>query len=565
MVQFSTIQRFLSRIPGFSKPDKSSLRYLNGVQFLSALNDNIYKLVLIFFLIQIQGTSEANTILSLAGAIFVIPFLLFSSAAGVLADRHSKSQIVIGVKILEIVVMLFAVVAFIFNWTWIGYILLFLLSTLAAIFGPSKYGIIPELVPKDQVSAANGLITSFTYLAIISGTFLASFLTDITNYNYVLVGSFCLLIAVVGFVFSLGIKYTPPKGSTKKIEVRFVTQIYRTLVQAREQKHLVLSICGSSFFLFIGGFTQLNIIPFAIQSLHLSEVAGGYLFLVTAIGIALGAWIAGRASKKRIELALPCLAGLCIAILFFILSFSNLIFTVICLFAIGFFGGNFIVPFDTFIQMFSPESNRGHTIAACNFLSFVGVLLASFALYLFNQIFGLTAGKSFALIGVITLGFTLFIILRVSDLFLSYTSRKFLRPFVPVHPINLPLVQKANHPILMLENGSLKKAWLLCSLIPNIHILVPQYKSRRFPWFQRVFYSLHRIDTPHTFEELVSHGKKFSDPDMIPCIYLTKKKPIPEKQFSAFKELFMRDKFQVITVNFEKEPGDKVTKVIFSK
>lgn len=132
--QFSHIRAFLSKLPGFSKPDKNSLGFMNATQFLGALNDNIYKLVLIFFLIQVQGKAEANTILSLAGAIFVIPFLLFSSMAGILADRYSKTHLIVGVKALEIVVMVFAVLAFAFKWTWGGYFLLFLLSTLAALF-----------------------------------------------------------------------------------------------------------------------------------------------------------------------------------------------------------------------------------------------------------------------------------------------------------------------------------------------------------------------------------------------------------------------------------------------
>lgn len=540
---------------------------MNGVQFLGALNDNIYKLVLIFFLIQVQGESEANKILSLAGAIFVIPFLLFSSFAGSLADRYSKSRLIIGVKAFEIVVMLFAVLAFAFKLTWIGYFLLFLLSTLAALFGPAKYGIIPEIVPKDRVSPANGLITSFTYLAIIGGTFLASFLTDITHYNYVIVGSFCLLFAIFGFVCSLGVKYTPPKGSKAKIDLFFFRQIFRTLVESRRQKHLLLAICGSSFFLFIGGFTQLNIIPFAIESLKLSEVAGGYLFLTTALGIAAGSVVAGRASRQRIELGLACVSGLFIALFFFLISLSgpNLTLTIIALFALGFFGGNFVVPFDTFIQMNSPEENRGHTIAAANFLSFVGVLFASFALYLFNQLLGFTSGGSFAIIGFITLLYSIFLTLRLSDLFLSFTSKKILRHFYPTHTVDIELVRKTTQPILMLEEGSFLKAWLLCGIIPNLNLLVPQYKTRRFPWFQKVFYSIHRIDSPHIFEELVFHGKKFATPDMIPCIYLLKKTPIPEKQYSAFTALFKRDKFEVISVNFEKPAGSKVTTIRFSK
>lgn len=327
-LQFSMIRRFLSKLPGFKQPDRHSLGFLNASQFLGVLNENIYKLVLIFFLIDIEGVDKANNILALTGAVFVIPFILFSSLAGVLADRFSKTRLIMLIKGAEILIMGLIVFAFAFQSRAAGYCLLFLLTTQEALFGPSKYGIIPELVPRTMVSKANGLITSFTYLAIIIGTFLASFMTEITNRHYVLVGAFCLLIAIVGFLSTFGIRYIPPKGIKKKINPFFLQEIYQTLKICKEKKHLLVAMSSSAFFLFIGSFTQLNIIPFAIQALNLTEIAGGYLFLSTALGIVLGAFIAGRVSKKTIELGLSCFSGFLIALAFFPFSclfqpFSN--------------------------------------------------------------------------------------------------------------------------------------------------------------------------------------------------------------------------------------------------
>jgi acyl-[acyl-carrier-protein]-phospholipid O-acyltransferase/long-chain-fatty-acid--[acyl-carrier-protein] ligase len=149
--------------------DFRSFYLLNATQFLGALNDNIFKLLVIYLLIYVKGPTEANTVLSLAGAIFVIPFLLFSSGAGVLADKISKRTIIVFTKVLEVAIMLYGICAISFEWEFGTYAALFLLATQAAIFGPSKYGIIPELVEEKKVSKANGSITSFTYLAIISG------------------------------------------------------------------------------------------------------------------------------------------------------------------------------------------------------------------------------------------------------------------------------------------------------------------------------------------------------------------------------------------------------------
>jgi len=117
----------------------------------------------------------------------------------------------------------------------------------------------------------------------------------------------------------------------------------------------------------------------------------------------------------------------------------------------------------------------------------------------------------------------------------------------------------------MLENGSFLKAWLLCGVIDNLNLLFPQYKTRRFPWFQRFFYSLHRVSSPQKFEELIDHGKLFMEEDLIPCIYLTKKKPVPEKQTFSIRSIFTKKRYQVISVNFEKGPGKKATTIHFSK
>ena len=205
----------------FFRSDFRSFYLLNATQFLGALNDNIFKLLVIYFLIHIQGAEAAPIILSLAGAIFVIPFLLFSSGAGVLADRISKRTIIVAAKILELIIMLFAVSTIFSKWGFGCYIALFLMATQSALFGPSKYGIIPELVESKKVSKANGSMTSFTYLAIILGTFLASFITDITNKNFLLVSGVCVFISILVLVSSLGIAKTVSQGSSENLNSFF--------------------------------------------------------------------------------------------------------------------------------------------------------------------------------------------------------------------------------------------------------------------------------------------------------------------------------------------------------
>ena len=200
-----------------TKKEKYSFTFLNITQFLGALNDNIFKLLIIYFLIAVKGGAFASKILATAGMVFVIPFLLFSSASGVLADRISKRTIIVAMKIAEIAIMSISVLAFHLKSEFISYSLLFLMATQSAIFGPSKFGIIPEIVPTKRVSKANGILAAFTYLAIILGTFLASFITDLTHKNFVLASFACVAISALGYFASIGIIKTEAKGSTKKI------------------------------------------------------------------------------------------------------------------------------------------------------------------------------------------------------------------------------------------------------------------------------------------------------------------------------------------------------------
>jgi acyl-[acyl-carrier-protein]-phospholipid O-acyltransferase / long-chain-fatty-acid--[acyl-carrier-protein] ligase len=347
----------------------SSYASLNITQFLAALNDNLYKLLLIFFLISLKGEEYSNTILSLAGAIFVIPFLLFASLSGTLADRYSKRKIIYFTRITEILTMSLGVLSFIFHSAVAGYAVLFLTATQSAVFSPCKYGIIPEIVPKIKISHCNGIITATTYLAIILGTFLASFLTEITEKNFFVSGLFCLIVAFLGFFFCFGIEKTKPQAAKKKVSARFISDIVKTLYAANKRRYLLAALIFGAYFLFIGSYVQLNIIPFTLQSLNLTEVHGGYLFLMTAIGIGIGSYIAGKLSGREVELGFVPLATLGVTVCFLgLFLFATHFYVVVpLLILLGLFGGFFIVPIDAFIQIASPDKDRGQNVATGNF------------------------------------------------------------------------------------------------------------------------------------------------------------------------------------------------------
>lgn len=387
----------------FSKPH-SSLTYLNITQFLGALNDNIFKLLIIYCFIHIEGIENSNTILAVTGAIFVLPFILFSASSGFLADRFSKSHIIVYTKVLEFVALALGVLALQYESKMAAYAVLFLMATLSAVFAPSKYGIIPEIVATDKIPSANGLMTSFTFLAIILGTFLASFLLDITDKHFVFVALFSTAMAFIAMVTSFCIEYTPPADKTKRFNILLFSEIYKTLKIAAEKPALLMAVFGSAFFLFVAGYLQLNMIPFAVQTLHLTDVQGGYLFLLSALGIGSGSFFAGKISGKTAELGLVPLAGVGMMICCFLLdACSSHIWAVVPLVVIiGFFGGIYQVPLDSYIQIASPHQSRGQIVAATNFLSFFGVLCSSAVLYILSEILSVSPDTGFTVMGVLT-------------------------------------------------------------------------------------------------------------------------------------------------------------------
>lgn len=441
-------KRCLNWFIAFATHQSSSFTYLNVTQFLGALNDNLYKLLIAYFIIQLEGIENSARVLAIAGAAFVAPFLLFSSPSGLLADRLSKRNVIVAAKILEFVIMAAGVFAFLFESAIGSYVILFLMATQSAIFGPSKYGIIPELVSSDRINQANGLLSSCSFLAIIIGTFLASFLTQVTQRNFILCALACTFFAFIGILTSFGIEYTQPAGSKKRWNPWFLWEVYETLKVAGENRSLLTAIFASSYFLFIAAFFQLALIPYAVQMLHLSDVEGGYLFLLTALGIGLGSVVAAKISGSVVELGLVPFGALGIVFGSFFMDLwgSHISLVIPVIFSLGFFGGLYVLPLDTYIQVSSPPAWRGQLVATSNFFGFLGVLAASGFLYLINDVLQLKADKGFSLLGLLTIPVYLLFGYQFFDYFTRFVAMLFSR--LRFSPLYIGREQIADSPIV---------------------------------------------------------------------------------------------------------------------
>ncbi|MHC4255382.1 MAG: acyl-[ACP]--phospholipid O-acyltransferase, partial [Planctomycetota bacterium] len=382
-----------------------SFTWLNITQFLGALNDNMFKLFIVAFIIGMQGPASASRVSALAGAVFVIPFLIFLAQAGKLADRFSKRDITVCVKIAELIIMTLGVVAFFLKSPVALYIILFLMAAQSTFFSPSKYGIIPELVKKEQLSKANSYLEALTYLAIVISAVFVPLLLMAANEIYTLAAMGCIVIAAVGWLTSTKIERTQPGGVKKGVSVLFIRDIFKTLWSIHRKTDLLLTVFASAYFLLIGAFLMINLFPYAIQHLDMNEVNALYLSLPAAIGIGAGSFLAGKLSGRHIEMGLVPVGALGLTVFTLALSFitAPLFWPLLFVFFVGASAGLYIVPIHAFIQLKSPRVRRGQILAASSFLGWVGVLLASGLLYVLSELLGLTAAQAFLVVGLITL------------------------------------------------------------------------------------------------------------------------------------------------------------------
>jgi len=184
----------------------------NATQFTGALNDNLFKLLIIYALAVAWPDKSVESTVALVGIVFAVPFLLFLGAGGILADRFSKNRVVRGVKLLEVAVMIFGMVSLMTGSGTMMVATMFVMSTQSALFGPTKYGIIPELVGRGGIARANSYLLAATYGAIILGTGLAPEISLLLGGNYGLAAMTCVAVAAIGYLCARRIAPLPPSG-----------------------------------------------------------------------------------------------------------------------------------------------------------------------------------------------------------------------------------------------------------------------------------------------------------------------------------------------------------------
>lgn len=380
-------------------------------QFQGAFSDNALRWLVIFPVLASLTLTEADKdgFASRASLLFAIPFLLFSTVGGWLADRFSKRSVMIGVKLGEVAIMLFAAVALKLESQMLQLVAICMMGVHSTFFAPAKYGVMPEVLPPQKLSAGNGVLELLTFVGIILGTFAGGWLAETLEHREMIAGLLLAGLAGAGFVVSLGIAKVPAADPTKKFNWNIPVEIWSNLRVMKADTDLWRANMGNTAFFFVATLIQINLALFAQKVFHLKPTEQAWLQAALSIGIGVGSVIAGRLSRGRIEYGLIAPGAALMALASIGLGWpgvSKLGFEA-CLAVLGLGGGLFIVPLVSVLQHRPSPQTKGAVQGAASWMSWVGIataavtqtLLSGSANFTYGQIFWVCGGVA-ALAGI---------------------------------------------------------------------------------------------------------------------------------------------------------------------
>jgi acyl-[acyl-carrier-protein]-phospholipid O-acyltransferase / long-chain-fatty-acid--[acyl-carrier-protein] ligase len=401
-------------------------------QFCSALNDNLLKNALVMLILFGLGGTGGSAgpygpaLVTLAGIVLIAPFFILSGLGGELADRYDKAQVASYIKLAEIPMAALAAAGFYLHSVPLLFVALGLFGAVAALFGPVKYGILPEKLETAELPAGNALVEGATFVAILAGTIAGGVAVTATNTPEMVAG-LIMLFAVASWLFARGIPSAGPAAPNLPITRNVWTS---TVTLLRE--------LGSDARLWAGGhitswFWLMGSVALALLPTMVKDNLGGTEGVVTlglatfVVGIAIGSVLAARASHGAPNLALVPLGGVLIGVCALALGWLATVLSpgeapigpaavlgsagglavLVALCGLTIAGGLYMVPAMAAVQIWSPPERRARVIAAINVMN-AAYMLGGGAIVAGLQAAGVSAGSLFAALGLLSFVATLY-------------------------------------------------------------------------------------------------------------------------------------------------------------
>jgi 1-acyl-sn-glycerol-3-phosphate acyltransferase len=390
-------------------------------QFLGAANDNVFKNAFVVFVtFEAAGhlDVDAGMIVNLIGAVFILPFMLFSATAGQLADKVEKSRLIRLVKLLEIAIMTLGLAGFAMSSVALLFVALGLLGIHSTLFGPVKYAILPQHLAPQELVGGNGLVEAGTFVAILLGTIAGGIVVAMKPGGAIAAGCLAIAIAVAGWLASRRIPYTPAVAPQLALNPNPVSETWDNLAIARGNIVVWRSMLGISWFWFYGAIYLAQLPAFTQRVLGGDEHVFTLLLALFSIGIGIGSLLCERLSARRVEPGLVPLGSIGLTLFAIDLWLATRHLNALAaggigaflaapgnwrvgidIVLLGIFGGLYTVPLYALIQERSQPSHRSRIIAANNILNALFIIAsAGAAIGLLST--GLSIPQLFLAVGV---------------------------------------------------------------------------------------------------------------------------------------------------------------------
>ena len=378
---------------------------LMGTQFQNAFSDNALKQLIILVLLASAagsaGEAEQDRMVSLVTAVFSAPFILFAMLGGWLADRNSKQRMMVYVKAAEMGIMAFAGLALALGSLPLKLGAIFLMGCHSAIFAPSKYGILPEILPHEKLSWGNGILELLTFLGVILGTVAAGIFSDAFKGREWIAGPILVVVAFGGWLLSRQVTPVPAADPTCPVRINPVTDLWRQLRIMKQDRDLWRACWGNTGFYFISALVMMNVVVFGKSVLNLTGTQNSMLNVWLALGIGFGSVVAGYASRGHIEYRLVPIGALGLALSTVPMGMDGVTADTfrICMATLGFSAGLFIVPVVSVIQHRPSPESKGAVQGSVSSLSFLGIMAAAGVQWVSRETFHISSGQVFWVCG----------------------------------------------------------------------------------------------------------------------------------------------------------------------
>lgn len=478
-------------------------------QFLGAFNDNIFKNVLLLFVAFAPADSlpmDSDVFINLAAGLFILPFFLFSATAGILADHWDKARYIRWTKLLEVLIMACGAVGFLTHDYHILLLLLFLMGTQSAFFGPVKYSILPQHLEPKQLTRANAWVEMGTFIAILTGTIAAGVIAS-TAISYLLAAVTVFACALFGYLASYFIPSAPSSATHKAFRWQPVRDTQHILTQLHASKALLFPALSISWFWFLGA-TYLTQFPnFTQDILHAPQGAVSFLLALFSVGIATGSMLCARICRQVIEPALAPLGLLLMGLSggYFSLEAQALsqtlpVFTqtltfvlttplwglFAAIFVMGVSGGLFIVPLYTQLQTRANADSRSQVIAGLNIYNALFMVASAVVGILFLGLFNGSITALFSLLAVANLILAMVFCYRKPIIVLRYLVQLLLRLCYRIRIVHPHYLPEQGGALIIANHVSYLDALLITSLTPRRIRFVMQQEYTTFAPIRRV-------------------------------------------------------------------------------